>query len=137
MELGPDQMRLFSIFFRRAFEARMNVMQGQTRFVHYTRAEATLKILRSKSVWMRKTQWMNDYLDVQHGLDCLLHAYDKSDGGKRFQAAMEMAFPGITKKFQDSFNPWIQDYRWNTFVTCLSEHDDHEDFTGRLSMWRA
>jgi hypothetical protein len=41
------------------------------RFVHYTSAEAALKIIESKRVWMRNTTCMADYREVQHGFEML------------------------------------------------------------------
>jgi hypothetical protein len=34
-------------------------------------------------------------------------------------------------------NQWWNDIRFSTYITSISEHDDSEDFHGRLSMWRA
>jgi hypothetical protein len=42
------------------------------RFVHYTTAEAALKIISSKRVWMRNTQCMIDFREVQHEFEMLL-----------------------------------------------------------------
>jgi hypothetical protein len=39
------------------------------RLVHYTTAEAALNIIRSKRFWMRNTNCMADYREVQHGFD--------------------------------------------------------------------
>ena len=39
------------------------------RFVHYTSADAALKIIGSKRVWMRNTTCMADYREVQHGYE--------------------------------------------------------------------
>lgn len=137
MGLNADQLRLLQIFFPRVFDAYGRILQKQTRFVQYTRAESAIKLLRSGTVWMRKPQWMNDYREIEHGLDCLIAAYDRSEAGKRFRSALDKAFPNITKSIQDSFNPWVESYRSNTYVACVSEHDDEEDVNGRLSMWRA
>jgi hypothetical protein len=49
------------------------------RSVHYISAEAALKIIESKRVWMRNTVCMTDYREVQHGFS-ILHKFfsDKS-----------------------------------------------------------
>ena len=36
-----------------------------------------------------------------------------------------------------AFNNSWSDIRLNTYITCVSEHQDSEDKHGRLSMWRA
>lgn len=136
LPLSPDQLRLFGIFFPRYLKSFQELIQNQTRFVHYTNAEGALSILKNRSFWMRKPQWMNDYREIDYGFECLDEAYSKSEGGKHFQKSMETAFPGVTKAILDNFNQWLFHYRNNTFVACVSEHDNHEDINGRLSMWR-
>jgi hypothetical protein len=48
-----------------------NGTKDYARFVHYTSAEAALKIIKSKRVWMRNTTCMSDYREVQYGYDIL------------------------------------------------------------------
>src|SRR5262245_31335263 len=43
--------------------------QTHARFVHYTTAEAALSIIRTKRFWLRNTNCMADYREVQHGFD--------------------------------------------------------------------
>lgn len=135
--LTPDQLRIMQLFFPHTAATYMRVVQSKTRFVQYTRAESALMMLRSKSVWLRKAQWMNDYREIDHGWELILATYRDSDAGKRFRAALDAAFPGITKEITGNFDPWVHEYLLNTFVACVSEHDDAEDVNGRLSMWRA
>lgn len=137
MEIDPTIFRLASIFMPRAFEARAQIIKKNGRLVHYTRAEAALNMIRNQSVWMRKPQWMNDYRDVEHGLDCLVQAFRNSEGGQLFQKTIDKAFPGSIKNIIANFDSWVEHYRWNTYVACVSEHEDEEDINGRLSMWRA
>lgn len=135
--MGSDQLKLFQMFFPRAFASYLKVATNRTRFVQYTRAESAINMLRGKSVWLRKPQWMNDYLEIEHGLECLVRTFGSTTAGKRFRDAMDSIFPEISKKIAEGFDPWIQHYRLNTFVACVSEHDSSEDAKGRLSMWRA
>jgi hypothetical protein len=44
---------------------------SSARFVHYTSAEAALKIIATKRLWMRSTTAMEDYRGVQHGFGIL------------------------------------------------------------------
>ena len=133
------QLQLFSIFFPHALGAYQRLLSKKTpaRFVQYTRAESAIKLIRSKRVWMRKAQWMNDYREIDHGWEGLLKAYRDTPAGKRFKAALDAAHDGVSKEITDNFDPWVQEYRLNTFVTSISEHEDDEDENGRLSMWRA
>ena len=113
----------------------MYVKSKGTRFVHYTHADAAMNILRTKQVWMRKTSCMDDFMEVQHGLECLLAAYGSSQGD-RFKSALDGIFPNISGEIEQLFNGWIPHFQIDTYITCVSEHADAEDTFGRLSMWR-
>src|SRR5712664_1310320 len=73
-ELFQLALRLERIFMPQARKQRIQAgfddehVQTPIRFVHYTSAEAALKIIRSKRMWMRNTTCMTDYREVQHGL---------------------------------------------------------------------
>lgn len=136
MELTPDQIRLARIFFPYAFERRDALLSKGTRLVHYTLADAAVNMLQKKEIWMRKTSCMDDFMEVEHGIECLQAAY-RGEGGKRFKAALESAYKGISKEIEDLFNGWMPRIETDTYLTCLSEHVDREDTFGRLSMWRA
>ena len=136
MEFTPDQIRLIQIFHPFAFERQTAVQSHGTRFVHYTRADSAMNILRTKEVWMRKTSCMDDFMEVEHGLECLLAAY-RGKQGNRFKTALEGMFQGICKEIEELFNGWMPYFQTDTYITCFSEHLDVEDTSGRLSMWRA
>lgn len=137
LPLTPDQLRAFTIFFPHAAARYQAVIEKRTRFVQYTRAENLLAMLRSRSVWLRKTSVMNDYSEISHGWEVSQQAFEHSDGGKRFRKSLDDAHPGIVKKIAENFDPWISNYQLNTYVASVSEHDASEDKLGRLSMWRA
>ena len=108
-------------------------------FVHYTSADAALKILRMKRLWMRNTLCMGDYREVQYGHDMIFNAFNNDNGKMRgeFIAAVDSCSPGIAMKAIDQFDKnWALIQR-GTYVTCLSEHDQSENQHGRLSMWHA
>ena len=107
-----------------------------TRFVHYTSASAAMKIIETKTFWMRKTSCMNDYMEVDHGLHCLGAAYD-GEAGKILIATLNDIFDGIANEIEELFRGWVQDFRTNAYIACFSEHPDSDDKHGRLSMWRA
>jgi hypothetical protein len=109
----------------------------QLRFVHYTSAEAALKIIRSKRLWMRNTTCMSDYREVQHGFDILNRFFSDKPKTDAFVAAVDKCVPGAAQEAFGIFNQRWNDLRLNTYVTSVSEHDAREDFHGRLSMWRA
>jgi hypothetical protein len=107
------------------------------RFVHYTSAEAALKIIESKRVWMRNTTCMADYREVQHGFEMFERFFSDEKRNKEFYAALDAVSPNIAAEAIYLFNQWWNNIRFNTYITSISEHDDREDLHGRLSMWRA
>jgi hypothetical protein len=106
------------------------------RFAYYTTAATALQVLLGRQIWMRNTMVMNDFSEVEHGLDCVVKAY-RSDAGSRLKGILDEEHPGISAEFEALFNAWIPAFKRDTFVACLSEHQPHEDRHGRLSMWRA
>jgi len=107
------------------------------RFVHYTSAEAALKIIVSKRVWMRNTTCMADYSEVQHGFEILQKFFAEDTRKTQFYEAIDAVSPNIAGEAITLFNQWWNNIRFSTYITSISEHDDKEDLHGRLSMWRA
>ncbi len=85
---------------------------------------------------MRNATTMNDYKEVEHGFECLNHAY-KGEAGQLFKKVMDENFPGAAAEIETRFNAWLPGLRRDTYLTCVSEHLYGEDTYGRLSMWRA
>lgn len=127
---------LENLFFPYATKKQNDVRNGKTRFVHYTTAEAAVRIIQNREVWMRRTTTMNDFMEVEYGFDCLNRAY-KGEAAAAMKAAIEEEFPGACAELESQFNAWLPAFRGETYVTCISEHDENEDNIGRLSMWRA
>jgi hypothetical protein len=111
--------------------------QTHARFVHYTTAEAALSIIRTKRFWLRNTNCMADYREVQHGFDIFNRYFLDAAKRKAFVDAFDACTPGAADDAFTAFNNWWQDLRLNTYIACVSEHQDSEDMYGRLSMWRA
>ncbi len=107
------------------------------KFVHYTSADAALKIITSKRLWMRNTTCMTDYREVQHGYDILKKFFREESNEKAFLCALDSCAPKVGHEAIAAFDRWWADIRFHTYVTSLSEHDESEDIHGRLSMWRA
>jgi hypothetical protein len=133
--LTSEQLHILQIFYPYAFSKVSEAISKGTRFVHYTTADAALKMLVSREVWMRKSSCMNDYMEVEHGFECLNAAYKKHK--ERFSSIFDSLFPEFSKKLEELFNSWLPHFRTESYVTCISEHDESENRTGRLSMWRA
>jgi len=107
-----------------------------SRFVHYTSAENAMKIISERKIWMRSTLCMNDYSEVRHGVERLA-AYMTSEAANPIWSAFDAAHPGLSDELRQTYDAWLSDLETQTFVTCVSEHDQREDGFGRLSMWRS
>lgn len=128
-----------AIFHQYALEKIATASRNNTRFVHYTNADTAMKLFKNEEVWLRKSTNMNDFMEVEHGFDCLKHSYRQhNDNVKKLFDGM---FQGICKRIEEHINSWFPKFRLETYLACVSEHDDspnrNEDQMGRLSMWRA
>lgn len=131
-----EELRRFAIFHPLAFEKYQAMHKPRARFVHYCSAEAAFHILRSKKMRLRNVAVMNDFMEIEHGSDCLAKAWHSESGG-RLKNLVEELFPGLSAELANVLDAWSHSFRTETFITCLSEHDAEEDELGRLSMWRA
>jgi Protein of unknown function (DUF2971) len=141
-ELREQGIRLANIMMPYAMKQSQELFQrkpGQThgRLVHYTTAEAALNIIRTKRFWMRNTNCMSDYSEVQHGFDILNSFFSNKAKKDSFTEALDGCIPGIASEAIAAFDNSWKDIRLNSYIACLSAHQDSEDSNGRLSMWRA
>jgi hypothetical protein len=116
--------------------ARRTVFQTGKRLVHYTSAEAAYRIISGKQIWLRNAQMMNDFSEIQHGINCLIAAW-VSPKGLALQEMLNRIKEGLRDELAQLFDGHAEGLRIGTFITALSEHEDDEDELGRLSMWRA
>jgi len=70
---------------------------------------------------MRESSCMNDFMEFQHGLNCVVAAY--SAGDKAFKRALDSIFSGIGEDIEKFFDGWVPHLRNDTYLTCVSEHD--------------
>lgn len=115
------------------FEARR---KADGRFAYYTSAETAVQVLKNQELWMRNTATMNDFQEIEHGIRLLNQAMG-SNLGKRFRSILDSCAPKVAGNVDALFQAYLPEIKANTFITCLSEHDETEDLHGRLSMWRA
>ena len=113
-----------------------NARCNNTRFVHYTSLTNGVSILRNQQIWMRNATFMNDYSEVRHGMDRVIHFFGGEQATPMWET-LEAIQAGLSNDIRGLFDGWIKDIRRHTYLTCFSEHLDSEDLTGRLSMWRA
>lgn len=128
--------KLFSVLHPQFHERAEHVKKNNKRFVHYTSAEVALSIIDKREVWMRKSTMMNDSKEILHGRKCLESAL-ASKSGKTLESCLSSVFPKIFEEIQEQLRRWAPVICFDTYLTCISEHEDVEDEHGRLSMWRA
>jgi Protein of unknown function (DUF2971) len=118
-------------------EQTARVKENDVKFVHYTSAASALKILESQSIILRNASIMNDFSEVQHGLDCLASSYNGMNG-ERLKNLMKAVQDDLPEIFESDFNDNRFKVQFGTYLFSMSEHGgDFEDAFGRLSMWRA
>lgn len=142
MPFSPEQRavydRLDEIFFNRAQRRLETLVCGDRRLAHYTTAESAIKIIRSRTFWMRDTRGMTDFREVQHGYDLLVSWFKQGDNRARFCAALDTCFAGCGMDALKRFDEWWAHIQSASYICCFSEHEPTVDNRyGRLSMWRA
>lgn len=135
MSKPMDNQALMNLFVSHLIESVERLKSG-SRLVHYTSADNAYKIISGKQVWLRNAHLMNDYSEMRHGLECLRAAWS-SPAGVDLQKWLEANWQGIRVEIENTFNDHATSMIDDTYMICLSEHDDDEDSYGRLSMWRA
>jgi hypothetical protein len=119
-----------------ATDGTSKVQKQGGRFAYYTSADTAYRIIKNREVWMRSTRTMNDFMEVEHGIDCVRGALGSSEG-KQFADAINAHFPNLFDEVRHPYTAWIPGFQADTFVTCVSEHAPVDDQYGRLSMWLA
>jgi hypothetical protein len=122
MPLTSDEQTLWEIFHPYAWEQELRANNEHFRFSHYTRAESALNIIDSKRFWMRKTNCMSDFTEVEHGINCIVNTYNKTKSGIKFQATLNEIFDGFTSRIAPLFNRWIPSIKLDTYIACFSVH---------------
>ena len=132
-----EETNLLVTLFPHYFERARIINEKNLKFVQYTSAESAANILKNKEVWLRNAQCMNDYSEIEHGLDCLIKSFNDNKVGGEFKSLIEGIYPDIVDELISLFDSWLPSIRSATYIACVSEHPAHEDQYGRLSMWRA
>jgi hypothetical protein len=128
--------KLEGIFLPETRKRRDEYYRHSRRLVHYTSAEAALKIIGTKRIWMRNTTCMADSREVEHGYDMLVSFFSRER--ERFVSALQSCAPGAAMEILNLFDKWwaTPHFRFSTYVSSMAEHENNEDLNGRLSMWR-
>ncbi|MBB3398829.1 DUF2971 domain-containing protein [Rhizobium sp. BK060] len=119
------------------------MIRNGKKLVHYTSAAAAISIIRYGRVWMRNLRCMNDFMEVDHGIQLMQRSItppvdtQAEHGLRALMSALNATFPGLADDGVKLFDNWNFGLRNKTYVTCLSERESNEETFGRLSMWRS
>lgn len=134
--MNSEEDQFQATFFPYATNRTAHFKSKGCRFAYYTSAETAFRILSKQEVWLRNARLMNDFSEIQHGLACLTAAYS-GEAGAYLTRLLDAWFPGLPQEVSDMFSNRLGQIQFDTYLTCLSEHESKEDVRGRLSMWRA
>lgn len=134
-KFSPDETRGYEIFFPFALRKIRQAISDKQRFVHYTSADTALNICRKPEIWLRKSNCMNDFMEIEYGLECLNYAL--SQNKEKIRSILDGLHEGTFDRSVEWYNGWLSHFRNDTYIFCISEHYPEEDSMGRLSMWRA
>jgi hypothetical protein len=129
--------KLTGIFMPFATSKLAQIRGANKRVVHYSSAENILKIVTSKTMWLRNTRCMVDYSEVELGYGMLQKFFQQPAKKEAFFKAVNACSQNLAEESIALFDQWWADIRFNTYICSISEHEDSEDLHGRLSMWRA
>lgn len=93
--------------------------------------------LSKKEVWLRNARSMNDFSEIEYGESNFQSALIGSQEGNSLRDYLNTLHPRFARKLQEQVEGWMPTLNKQTYILCVSEHDDIEDTHGRLSMWRA
>lgn len=129
---------LFSVMQPEMIAEVEKLRNAENRLVHYTSAENAMNIIKSQTFWLRNVRCMNDYSEVQHGIQMLLKVFGENENARRERLvrALDQVVDGAARAAIAEFDQWIPTLPDTTFIGCLSQWDN-DDQHGRLSMWRA
>lgn len=131
-----ETLKYLQIFHPDLLEIYLDVQKNHRCFVHYTSAATAMKIIKNGELWFRNAMVMNDFSEIAYGLDLIRRVFADDVGGK-FRDAVENLFEGTIEQARSLLDGWESDWRLETYLACVSMHDQKEDARGRLSMWRA
>jgi hypothetical protein len=117
-----DAARIKRIFFSYADLKAREVIAARGRFVYYTTADTATSILKNRQIWMRSTTSMNDYMEVEHGFECLNTAY-KAESGNSFNLAPRSLLSRSSRRPEELLQclatwhsaRYVHDVRFRTF----------------------
>jgi len=75
-DVMDTHQRAMSVLFPHAKRKNDDARSQNTRFVHYTSAAVAKSIFDLQQVWMRQATTMNDFMEIDYGLNCITSAFE-------------------------------------------------------------
>lgn len=121
------------------YTSKIKAMQAsEDNFAYYSNLATLHSILKNKEIWFRNISCMNDFSEVQYGMNLMKKFIlnDKEKHRRIISLLNEIIKEENCESFLEEFfeKTWLM---YPTYIACLSQHDSAEDNYGRLSMWRA
>ncbi|MES2415340.1 MAG: hypothetical protein V4614_16185 [Pseudomonadota bacterium] len=82
-----DREKIREVFFPFGNERYKQVSERDLLFAHYTSAPVAASIISNQEVWLRNTRTMNDFSEIEYGMECLRHAW--KDSGQRLSLELQ------------------------------------------------
>jgi len=101
---------------------------------HYTSVEVLEKIVEQNELWFSNPLYMNDWEELQYGMNIGAAAFRNSDTLRQAMHS-EVHHEVLLHHFDRLYEQFSREHAIDTYVLCFSRHDP-SDFDGRLSMWR-
>jgi len=125
-----------NIIYGDANAAAKSVIRNRLSFAKYTDFQTALKIISSRTIWMRNALLMNDFSEIEHGKKCIEFALS-SDAGKNLRETLDKISFGMLDRSIDRYKKIIGLLDKRTYISSFSLHAvEKEGEMGRLSMWR-
>ena len=100
-------VRLMGVFHPEATRRRTALHENGERVVHYTSAEAAMKIISSQTMWLRNTNCMSDYMEVTLGFRHLQRFFSDEKRRQRLVAALDACHPKLGAASIQHVNEWV------------------------------
>ena len=129
--------KLNEIFFPIGIRRIKEFKENHYRLAYYTTEETAKKILQNREFWMRNACVMNDYSEIQYGINKVIMMLDIFKPENKLTQPLATIYARAKEKFFYSDKRECISWKFNTYLTSFTEHKRTENDDGRLSMWRA
>lgn len=103
---------------------------------HYTSISTLENIMSNDELWFSNPLYMNDMEELRFGIFEGAHAFRQNEAIKLSCNNNQNRYELLLNEFENQLTRFSNEHAFDTYVFCLSEHDNVKDTDGLLSMWR-